>query len=107
MFKGSALVGVAALAMVAVAPQAEAHGDRGASALGWGLLGAAVVGTAAALASPPATVVVPAQPVYAYAPPPAVVYAPPPAVVYAPPPPPVYYAPAPVVVYHGGYYRRY
>jgi hypothetical protein len=106
--QGKTVAGLMAAAMLAAVPlsPAEANGGRQAEAIGLGLLGAAVVGSVAAMAAgvPPPQVVVPAQPVYAapvYAPPP-VYYAPAP-VVYAQP----YYARPPVVYYAPGYYRRY
>lgn len=99
--QGKTIAGVVAAVMLAAVPYvpAEAHDHGRGDAIGLGLLGAAVVGSVAALAAASAP---PPQPVYvapAYAPPPTVVYAPPPPVVYAPPPT-VYYA-AP------GYYRAY
>jgi len=97
---------VAALAMIPVG-SASAHDPyRG---VGLGLLGAAVIGTTAAVllsgpraAPPPEVVYTAPPPVYYAAPPPAVYYAAPPPVVYAPPPPVVYGAPS----YPAPYYYR-
>jgi len=97
-----------AVAMTVAAPigSAQAHERHGDDlALGL-LLGAAAIGTTAAIMSSPSTEVYSAPPPVIYAPPPPVYYAPPP-VVYAPPPvyyappPPVYYAPPPRYYYRG------
>ena len=101
---------VAATMLVAV-PLSSANADGwGRGGVGLGILGAAaVIGTAAAIASaPPPPVAYAAPPAVVYAAPPAGYYAPPPAVVYAAPP--AYYYAAPPVVYYaapGYYYRRY
>jgi hypothetical protein len=113
-------LGVLATVALAVAPvsQASAHEHWHGPGLVFGLA-AAIVGTAAVIATAPFRAIA-AAPVYA-APPPAY-YAPPPQAYYAPPqqayyaPPPVYYAPPPRPVYYaqppvyyaqpGGYYPR-
>lgn len=109
--QGKIVAGCLVAAMLAATPlsSAEARDGHQGEAIGLGLLGAAVVGTVAAMTAgqQPAPVVVQEQPVYmapAYAPPPAY-YAPPP-VYYAPPPAAVYYAPPPAVYYAPGYYYR-
>lgn len=99
----------AAIAVAAPLDPAQAR-DRHGNDLAIGLLlGAAAVGTTAAILSAPSTEVYAAPPPVYYAPPPPVVYAPPP--VYYAPPPPVYYAPPPVVYYapppRHYYYRGY
>ncbi|SEH44828.1 hypothetical protein [Magnetospirillum fulvum] len=101
----------AAMAVAAPLESAQAR-DRHGNDLTLGLLlGAAAVGTTAAIMSAPSSEVYAAPPpvyyapppVY-YAPPPPVYYAPPPPVYYAPPPPPVvYYAPPPRHYYYRGY----
>jgi len=104
---------LAAAMTVATPIESAVAGDRHGRDLALGLLlGAAAVGTTAAIMSGPSerTYYAPPPPVV-YAPPPPVVYAPPPQVVYAPPPvmyappPPVYYAPPPPPRYY--YYRGY
>jgi hypothetical protein len=109
-FRGKTVAGLVAVTLLASIPlsSAQANGGRQANAFALGVLGAAVVGTVAAMANQPAPVVVQAQPVYV---PPPVVYAPPPVYVAPAPvyvaPAPVYYAAPPPVVYYGhGYYHR-
>jgi hypothetical protein len=100
-YKAAACV-LAAVALAAVPTgSASAHYYRHGGGIFWGIgaLGAAVVGTAAAIATAPFVALAPrpyygAPPAY-YAPPPA--YYPPPQAYYAPPP--AYYAPP-------GYYAQ-
>ncbi|WP_146002574.1 hypothetical protein [Telmatospirillum siberiense] len=103
--QGKTIAGLVATAMLVAVPYvpAQAHDHGRGDAIGLGLLGAAVIGSVAALAASSAP---PPQQVYvapAYAPPPQVVYAPPPTVVYAQP----YYAQPRAVYYAPGYYPGY
>lgn len=106
-------LGVLATVALAATPfsQASAHDHWRGPGLVFGLA-AAIVGTAAVIATAPFRAIAGA-PVYAapppvyYAPPQQAYYAPPP-VYYAPPPRPVYYAQPPVYYAQppGGYYPR-
>ncbi|CCG42502.1 hypothetical protein [Magnetospirillum molischianum] len=105
---------LAAAMTVAMPVDSAQAGDRHGRDLALGLLlGAAAVGTTAAIMSAPSGPVYAAPPPVYYAPPPPVYYAPPPPVGYYAAPPPVYYAPPPPpVVYYAPpppryYYRGY